>query len=111
MRRAAIRSATVDKNKPLQPRLKPPQPPPPAPVVTLDNSDARAHAQLLLEQTRLKLAHTNQAELPDSALSTYQQANDLIVAAQRAMADQDYLAASSLAEKASALTSQLPLPR
>jgi hypothetical protein len=80
-------------------------------MVTLENSDVKANAQRLLEQATFKLAHTNRAELSESAASTYQQANELITAAQHAMADQDYLAASSLAEKASALTSQLPSPQ
>jgi len=77
-------------------------------LLTLESADAKAKAQLLLEQVTVKLANTNQAELSESAASAYQQANGLITAAQRAMADQDYLAASGLAEKASALMSQLP---
>jgi hypothetical protein len=78
-------------------------------LVTLENSDdAKANAQRSLDQATLKMTHINRAELAESTASTYQQANELINAAQRAMADQDYLAASSLAEKASALISQLP---
>jgi hypothetical protein len=80
-------------------------------VVTLENGDAKANAQRLLEQATLQLARTNRAELPEGAASTYQQANEFIAAAQRAMAEQDYLAASSLAEKASALSNQLPSQR
>lgn len=98
-------------NQPPQPQPQPPQPQPPspAPLVTLENSDdAKANAQRSLDQATLKMAHINRAELAESTASTYQQANELINEAQRAMADQDYLAASSLAEKASALTSQLP---
>ncbi|MBV8451922.1 MAG: hypothetical protein JOZ29_06565 [Deltaproteobacteria bacterium] len=83
--------------------------PPPAPLVTLENSDdAKVNAQRLLDQAILKMTHINRAELMASTASTYQQANELINAAQRALADQDYMAASSLAEKASTLTSQLP---
>jgi len=103
-------------SKPSQPRLNlPPQPPTPAaapapaPLVTLENSDdAKANAQRLLDQVTAEMMHIDRAELAESTASTYQQANELINAAQRAMADQDYLAASSLAEKASALTSRLP---
>lgn len=103
-----VRAAPVSSRKPVQPRSTPAQPPPPAPLVTLENGDAKADVQRLIEQVTLKLAHNNGAELPQSATSTYQQAKELITAAQHAMADQDYVAASSLAEKASALTSQLP---
>jgi hypothetical protein len=74
----------------------------------LENSDAKGKAQHLVEQVALKLASTDSADLPPSAVSTYQQANELINAARRAMADRDYVAASGLAEKASALASQLP---
>jgi hypothetical protein len=104
-----IRSAPASISKRSRPRLNPPQPQAPAPLVTLGNgNDAKADAQRLLEQATLKLARINRAELPENAASTYQQANGLISAAQRAMADQDYVAASSLAEKASALINQLP---
>jgi hypothetical protein len=60
----------------------------------------------LIEQATLQLAHTDQTALPQNAVSAYRQANELMNAAQRAMADHDYVAASSLAEKASALTGQ-----
>jgi len=78
----------------------------------LENSDdAKVNAQRLLDQTTIKLAHVDRAQLPETTASAYQQASELVTAAQRAMAEQDYLAASSLAEKASALTNQLPLPK
>jgi len=108
VRSTPIRARPVLVSKPSQPRLNQP-PPSPAPLVTLENSDdAKANAQRLLDQATAKITHIDRAELAESTASTYQQANELINAAQRAMADQDYLAASSLAEKASALTSQLP---
>ena len=81
------------------------------PKAVENSDDAKANAQRSLDQATLKMTHINRAELAESTASTYQQANELINAAQRAMADQDYLAASSLAEKASALTSQLPAQR
>jgi hypothetical protein len=82
-----------------------------APVVTLENGNAEAEVQRRLDQVTLKLAQINRAELSESGASTYQQAKELISAAQHAMTDHDYVAASSLAEKAAALTSQLPLTR
>ena len=95
---------------PPPPRLNPP--PPPAPLVTLGSGeDAKAQAQRLLDQAAARLTHVDQAQLTGDAAFTYQQANELIEAAQRAMAAQDYPAASSLAEKASALTDQLPAPK
>jgi len=101
--------APISVTKPSQPQLNLPPPTLPAPLVTLDSSgDAKASAQRFLDQATVKMTHINRAQLADSAASTYQQANELINAAQRAMAEQDYLAASSLAQKASALTSQLP---
>jgi hypothetical protein len=82
-----------------------------APTVTLDNSDAaRADAERVLEDASARLAHINRAALTDGGASTYQQANELISAAQRAIAEDDYLAASSLAKKASAMTRQLSEP-
>jgi hypothetical protein len=78
-------------------------------LVTLGNSeDAKASAQRLLDQATIRIAHVDHAQLAGDTAFTYQQANELIDAAQRAMAAQDYLAASSLAEKATALTNQLP---
>jgi len=103
------RPAHVSARKSTQPHLNLRQPPP-APLVTLENSDgAKADAQRLLEQASVRLAQINAADLAGSSASTYQQANDLVNAAQQAMAEGDYLAASSLAEKASALTSHLPI--
>jgi len=109
IRSKPIHPRFVHVSKPSRPRMNRPPRPSPAPLVTLENSDdAKVNAQRSLDQATLKMAHINRAELAESTASTYQQANELINAAQRAMADQDYLAASSLAEKASALTSQLP---
>lgn len=107
-RHVRVRAAPVYIRKPTQPGQVPAPQPSPAPIVTLENSDAKGDAQNLLERVALKLAHTNTAELPPNAVSSYQQANELLAAARHAMADQDYVAASSLAEKASALVSQLP---
>jgi hypothetical protein len=105
----------VSKPAPLRLNLPPPRSNPlplPAPLVTLDSSaEAKAQAQRLLDQAAARLAHVDQAQLAGNAAFTYQQANGMIEAAQRAMAVQDYPAASSLAEKASALTDQLPAPK
>jgi hypothetical protein len=80
--------------------------------VTLgDSGNAKDNAERLLDQASVRLTHFDRAELPASNLSTYEQANELITAARRALADQDFLAASGLAEKASALISQLPPPK
>jgi hypothetical protein len=108
IRSERVRSAPVVASKPPQRHLN--QPPPQlVPVVTLEGSeDTKADAQRLLDQVTLKMTRVDRGELGGSTASTYQQANELINAAQRAMADRDYLAASSLAEKASALTSELP---
>lgn len=109
IRSARIRSAPGAVSKPSHPRLSLPQRPSPEPLVTLENSDdAKATAQRLVDQATVNLAHVDRAEIPDSIAPAYQQASELISSAQHAMADQDYMAASSLAEKASALLSQLP---
>ncbi len=101
--------APIIASKPSQPHLNLPPQLPPAPLVTLGNSeDAKTSAQRLIDQTSARMTHINRAELAESTVSTYEQANELINAAQHAMATQDYPAASSLAEKASALTNQLP---
>ncbi len=83
-----------------------------APVVTLGSSaDAKANAQRLIDQATSRLEHLDRAELSEASLSRYEQANELLVAARRSLADQDYPAASSLAEKASALLNELPSQR
>ncbi len=102
------RSVPVSVRKPAQLPPVPPQPVLPTPSLTLGNGDAKADAQHFVEQATLKLAKTNGAALPESATSSYQQAKELVGAAQRALADQDYAAASSLAQKASALADELP---
>jgi hypothetical protein len=110
--RKAIRPKPIYTKKQLQPpsNLQVPAPAPAAvPVVTLgSNDDAQANAQLLIDQATGKLEHLNRAELSKSYVSRYEQANDLLSAARRSLADQDYPAASSLAEKALALLNELP---
>ena len=103
-----VRAAPVLTRKPAQPGPVAVPPPAPAPIITLENSHEEGDARHLVDQVALKLARTHSADLPPSAVSNYQQANELIAAARHAIADQDYVAASSLAEKASALVGQLP---
>src|SRR5207245_6530057 len=83
-----LRSSTPPRSAPV-PISRPPQPEQrlvPAPTVTLDNSDAdKADAQRLLEQARGRLAHVNRASLASNTASIYQQANDLINVAERAV--------------------------
>lgn len=91
------------------PSPAPSAPPAPAPLVTLENGeDPKAHAQRLLDHASASLTHFSRAELPGNTASTYEEASELIDAARHALANQDYPAASSLAEKASALITQLP---
>ena len=62
----------------------------------------------LIEQFTFKLARTNGTERRRPAASTYQQAEELITAAQHVITDLDYGAASSLTEQSARITSQLP---
>jgi hypothetical protein len=88
---------------------KPEQPKPKTPAVTLGNDvEARASAQKQIDQVTFKVHHIDRPGLAGVNASTYDQANELLNAAQKALADRDYLAASSLADKASALANQLP---
>jgi hypothetical protein len=85
--------------------------PPKAPTITLDNDDeARASAAKGIQQASFRLKQIDRTAMAGVDASTYGQASELLNAAQKALADHDYPAASSLADKASALTNQLPAP-
>jgi hypothetical protein len=76
--------------------------------VTLDDNDAdRSRAQALLDDANARLAQINRSKLTLETSAALGQANDLASAARKAMDQHDYLAASSLARKASVLTDQV----
>jgi hypothetical protein len=97
-----------------QPATAPAVTPPAAAVptgktnVTLDDNDAdRSRAQALLDDANARLAQINRSKLTLETSAALGQANDLANAARKAMDQHDYLAASSLARKASVLTDQV----
>jgi hypothetical protein len=76
--------------------------------VTLDDNDAdRSRAQALLDDANARLAQINRSKLTSETSAAFGQANNLASAARKAMDQHDYLAASSLARKASVLTDQV----
>jgi hypothetical protein len=84
---------------------------PKAPTITLDNDgEASASAAKGVQRASFRLKQIDRTALAGVDASTYHQASELLNAAQKALADHDYPAASSLANKASALTNQLPVP-
>ncbi len=85
---------------------------PPAPAkttrVTLEDNDAdHLRAQALVDDADARLAQIDRSKLTGESATAYNQASDLASAARQAMTQQDYLAASGLARKATLLTEQL----
>src|SRR5260370_13516639 len=78
---------------------------PGAQTVTIggDEND-RTEAERLLNDTDARLARVDRAQLSGEDASNYRQAAEFARSAHHALAPRDYLAASSLANKASALT-------
>lgn len=86
----------------------PTTPAPAATTVTLGNEDLdRANAEHLINHAGAELAHIDRSKLRGADASSYSQANGFVVAARRAIDQHDYLAASSLARKASVISDQL----
>jgi hypothetical protein len=80
----------------------------PTPVVTLGDSDnARTSAQHSIDAVSATLTRVDRSALQPRDLTVYDQANSFIDAARKAMASEDYAAASGFAHKASALTAKL----
>ncbi len=88
----------------------PPAPPDSRPQVTLtlagDNED-RERAQNLLQKTDAKLIEAGRRPLSDAQKENYERATQLAGRARRALANNDYTAASSLAGKAWALSADM----
>ena len=78
------------------------------PTVTIgsDESD-RTGAERLLNDTDARLARVDRAHLSSEDASNYRQAAEFARSAHSALAQRDYLAASSLAKKASVLTNSI----
>ena len=81
---------------------------PGAQTVTIggDEND-RTEAERLLNDTDARLARVDRAQLSGEDASNYRQAAEFARSAHRALAQRDYLAASSLAKKASVLTNTI----
>ena len=76
--------------------------------VTLEDNDAdHLRAQALVKDAAARLARIDRSKLTADGATAYNQASELANAARQAMAQQDYLAASGLARKATLLTEQL----
>jgi hypothetical protein len=78
------------------------------PTVTIgsDEND-RTEAERLLNYTDARLARVDRAHLSGEDASNYRQAAEFARSAHSALAQRDYLAASSLAKKASVLTNTI----
>ncbi len=81
---------------------------PGAQTVTIgsDEND-RTEAERLLNDTDARLAKVDRAHLSGEDASNYRQAAEFARSAHSALAQRDYLAASSLAKKASVLTNSI----
>ena len=81
---------------------------PGAQTVTIgsDEND-RTEAERLLNYTDARLARVDRAQLSGEDASNYRQAAEFARSAHSALAQRDYLAASSLAKKASVLTNTI----
>ena len=82
------------------------------PTVTIgsDEND-RTEAERLLNDTEARLARVDRAHLSGEDASNYRQAAEFARSAHSALAQRDYLAASSLAKKASVLTDTIAVRR
>ncbi|HTW89992.1 MAG TPA: hypothetical protein VMD75_18505 [Candidatus Binataceae bacterium] len=79
-----------------------------APTITLDNDQAaRQQAQGLLDSANSKLGKVDRTKLSRDDAATYAQAMGFADAAQQAIGQHDYVAASGLAEKASLLADKV----
>jgi cytoskeletal protein RodZ len=77
-------------------------------TVTLGNGDAtKTRAEHLLSDTDLKLAKVDRSKLTGQQATVYEQATGFADAARKALEQRDYLAASSLAAKASLLADKV----
>jgi hypothetical protein len=103
--------------RPAPPRKEPsianvPAQTPPASVKTtsvtlVDNDADHVRAQALVDDADARLARIDRSKLTGESATAYNQATNLASAARQAMTQQDYLAASGLARKATLLTEQL----
>lgn len=79
-----------------------------APTITLDNDQAaRQQAQGLLDSANSKLGKVDRTKLGRDDAATYAQAMGFADAAQQAIGQHDYVAATGLAEKASLLADKV----
>jgi hypothetical protein len=82
--------------------------PPADSTLTFGNDDAaRSRTEQLLGAAHAKLASVDRTKLRGSDATTYDQASGFIIAAQQAIVQQDYVAASGFAEKASLLAAKV----
>jgi hypothetical protein len=78
--------------------------------VTLADDDAqKSRTEKLLNDSDTRLAKIDRSRLTADGASTYDQAQQLTLAARRALGDRDYALASGLAEKASLLANTIVL--
>jgi hypothetical protein len=84
----------------------PPDTPPPS-LTLAGESTSRSEAQELVDKADRSLSKIDKRKLTGNDVSTYDQASDFVASAQRALGDNDYFAASGLAQKASTLTARL----
>jgi hypothetical protein len=82
------------------------------PSLTLvGEDDSRASAEQLLNRVDQRLALIDRTRLKGSDAATFDQAHGFASSAHQALADHDYVVASGLAEKASALTGRLSVSK
>ena len=85
-----------------------PVPPTPQPNVTLAEEGAsRDEALRFLDGAKATLEKIDRGKLSREGAATYDQANDLLRAGQKAASEHDYVAASGYAQKASVLVNNL----
>jgi hypothetical protein len=90
------------------PPASPPAEASPQPTVTLaGDSASRDRALRLLDDAGARLARVNRNKLDRDSAATYDQANDFLNAGRKAALDQDYVAATGDAKKASVLADKL----
>jgi hypothetical protein len=80
-------------------------------LTLVDEDDSRVSAEQLLKRVDQRLALIDRTRLKGPDAATFDEAHGFASSAHQALADKDYMVASGLAEKASALTGRLSVSK
>ncbi len=105
--KTASRPSAPPPTQPAAPAAPPPEAAPQPTVTLAGDGDARDRALHLLDDAGARLAKVDRSKLSRDSAATYDQASDFLNAGRKAATDQDYVAATGYAQKASVLANKL----